>query len=220
MKKDIDITKSIKELDETWEKLAKKDPKIYIYSDKGKKVTDEEYRISGKIDYDKYISSDSSLNLKREHKVLEIGCGNGRMSEYIAENFNIVDCIDISNEYIKQGKERLPYVSNIVWQHVNGITYPYPDEYFDFIFSYTVFQHIKSIEIIRKNFEEITRALKSDGIAKIQLRGKSTAKNEWYSGIAFVSKMMIDKLLKDLNLKLIKNEKGHKDYVWLWLKKV
>ena len=212
--------RKIKNMREMWNVLAITNPKFFIYSDKGEDVKDEKFRQSGLDDYNRFIALDGLLNLKKEYKVLEIGCGNGRMSEYIASYFDEIYCVDVSDTYIEQAKNRLSNISNIHWESTDGETYPYSAEYFNFIFSYTVFQHIDSKTIIRRNFEEIARVLKRGGVAKIQLRGKETEEDKWFSGVAFTTDDMINKLLENLSLKLIKKEQGDKEYIWFWLEKI
>ncbi len=87
----------------------------------------------------------------------------------------------------------------------------------DLVFSFIVFQHMPSREIIRKNIEEIARVLKSDGIAKIQLRGIPVSKGNWYYGPSFNSADVQD-LISGLPLSLLNIEGEGNKYFWVWLK--
>lgn len=93
-------------------------------------------------------------------RVLEIGCGIGRLSE-------LYDCgIDISEQMLKQtppGKEH---------RLTSGRVIPYGDESFDTIFCVQVFQHLPDIQ---NYISEAYRVLKPSGRFIFQfIRGASS----------------------------------------------
>ena len=122
-----------------WDKLAKTNSKYYINSDKGRGITEEEFRYSGEIDYDDYIYSDHDFLFERfirtrSSTCLEIGCGTGRMTEFISRDFRYVVGIDISGEMIKQAKQRLEKLNNLALIETDGKTIPLKDNSIDFVF--------------------------------------------------------------------------------------
>ena len=202
---------------ELWEKLAKENSRYYINSDKGKKITENEFRESGQDDYVKFIAKDTLID--NRERFLEIGCGIGRMTEFIAKDFNEVYGVDISGEMIKQGKERLTGVYNAILVETDGESIPFDDNFFNIVFSYLVFQHFKSREMIEQNFKEVYRVLKPKGVFKVRLRTDINEDMEkWWSGVG-LDEAEIDRLCKETGFTLIKEEKVGNYGVWLWLEK-
>ena len=50
-------------------------------------------------------------------------------------------------------------------------------------FSFIVFQHMPNKKVVGKNFEEIKRVLKNNGIAKIQVRGLPQVNSIGFMGL-------------------------------------
>lgn len=102
--------------------------------------------------------------VKNGDKILDLGCGNGRL----AELFNIRDIeyigIDDSDKLIKLAKDK--YASGkIKFIVADGLNLPFADNYFDKIFSIAVLHHIPSRELRLKFLSETRRVLKKDGVA-------------------------------------------------------
>lgn len=102
----------------------------------------------------KFISDlDFNLGFKPKGKVLEIGCGVGRLME---DGF----CgIDISEEMLKIARERKP---NCEFKICDGRTIPYEDSSFDFVYCVLVFQHIPFAAVC-SYITEAARVLKRGG---------------------------------------------------------
>lgn len=205
---------------ELWEKLAKKNSLYYINSDKGRKITEEEFWESGREDFHTYIANDpiiQSYLLWSGTTILDIGCGIGRMVKYMARYFKKVIGIDISGEMIRQGREKLKRLDNVELIETDGETIPLPDDSVDFVFSYLVFQHMKSREMVEKNFKETYRVLKPKGLFKVRLRAdKLKSLKPWWSGVNY-TEYEARILSTETGFFINKTEKV-KDYgLWLWL---
>jgi SAM-dependent methyltransferase len=88
-------------------------------------------------------------------RVLEIGGGTGYQASLIASTGAAVDSIDVA--------EPLPGVETYFPVRIyDGQTLPFPDDYFDVVFSSNVLEHIPDLKTM---FSEIQRVLKSDGRA-------------------------------------------------------
>lgn len=205
-----------------WNKLAETNARYYILTDLGEKISEEEFKKSGERDFQELIANDvlvaERLGNFKERVVLEIGCGIGRITEFLSQRFAKVYGIDISEEMIKKARERLKNYKNIEFTANNGKSYPLPDSSIDFIFSYIVFQHMSNKGVIESNFREIGRVLKKDGLAKIQVRGLPTSKNNWFYGPAF-TQPEIKKILDIAGLNIIKTSGESQRYFWIWLTK-
>lgn len=88
---------------------------------------------------------------------LEVGCGSGFISEYFAKNgFSKVHAVDVADERkIKNGFE---------FQLVVGTQLPFGDDYFDFVISNHVIEHVGSLERQIDHLKEIYRTMKPGGI--------------------------------------------------------
>jgi len=215
--------KSAPQLNETWEKLAKKNPYYYANPTKKRQNIDEfELRQSGEEDYLKYVAGDTLLqkllsNL-RNKSVLEIGTGVGRMTEFFSQDFKTVHSIDISPTMLAIARKRLNLFTNVNLVKSEGDNIPFPDKSFDIIFSYLVFIHLPSLALVQDYFKEIARTLRADGLAKIQLRtGASPYFWRWFYGIS-LSPEKADNLAKNTGLQIIKSEIENGKSIWLWLK--
>ena len=201
-----------------WEKLAKENSRYYINSDKGRNISEEDFIKSGEEDCDRFVFNDPLI--EDLGSCLEIGCGTGRMTEFLADFFPKVYAVDISGEMIRQGKERLQGLNNIEWVETNGETLPFPTESVDFIFSYIVFQHIKTPEMVQETFKEAYRVLQPYGLFKVRLRTDNVddKMDSWWAGVSF-SKEKMDELIKDSGFKLLDSEPVEDYGIWLWLVK-
>ncbi len=215
-------TESITESKEKWNSMAKENSRYFVKTNHGQEINEETFQKSGEEDFKEHIEEDSFLIQKlgdlKERSVLEIGCGTGRITEFLARRFKTVAGIDISEEMIRVGKERLKNLPNVRLLATDGLSYPFPSLSFDFVFSFIVFQHMPDTATIRKNFEEISRVLKDGGIGKIQLRGEPTSKKYRFYGPAF-DREGVERLLADLPLKVIKTEGEGGRYFFIWFQK-
>ena len=201
-----------------WDKLAKENSKYYINSDKGKGISEDEFWESGQEDYKKLILNDNVLNVAehfREH-FLEIGCGTGRMTLYISTDFEKVTGIDISGEMIKEAKKRLKDTNMVGIELIetDGFNIPLADNSIDIAFSYLVFQHFKTEEMIYSNFDEVYRVLKPKGIFKVRVRTDKVDTNKWWGGVSCDETYPLS-----IGFKLLKKEPVEDYGLWLWLQK-
>ena len=206
-----------------WEKLAEENSRYYINSDKGRGITEEEFRDSGRNDYIEHIFSDEIVmdipNVSLDPvTIIDLGCGTGRMTEFMNSDFDKVIGVDISSKMIKNGRKRLGKSSDIKLIESDGESIPLDDNSVDVVFSYLVFQHIKEKKMVEKNFEEVYRILRPDGLFKVRIRSDKVDVNKWWGGVNY-TEQSIGKLIKEVGFDLLKTEPV-KDYgFWLWLKK-
>jgi ubiquinone/menaquinone biosynthesis C-methylase UbiE len=108
--------------------------------------------------------------VKPNSKILEIGCGTGNILTYISKEKNC-DCygIDISSD----SEEVIKYFeknrgTKIHFMIGDGFNVPYPDNYFDVVYSEGVIEHFNNQEII-KMVDEHVRVCRPDGIIIISV---------------------------------------------------
>lgn len=106
-------------------------------------------------------------------KVLDLACGSGKHTVYLAEQGFAVYGIDISEEGIKKAKQWLKK-KNLCADLVVGSIYkrlPYEDNFFDAVICIQSINHAR-IETIRRAIKEIERILKPKGFIFITTRKK------------------------------------------------
>jgi len=199
-----------------WEKLAKENTRFYIASSFGRGITEKQFTESGEKDYERLLTLDGKSELVKG-TFLEIGCGTGRMTEFIAKDWSKVIAVDISSEMIKQGKKRLKHIYNIEWHETDGETLPLPDNSVDFAFSYLVYQHVKTRGMMKRNFREVCRVLKPGALFLAFLRHKEESMRKWNSGVGY-DKLTVPDLLG--GFRLLKSDYKDDCYTfWIWLQK-
>jgi SAM-dependent methyltransferase len=87
---------------------------------------------------------------------LEIGCGFGRLSPYIAEHFEQHTAVDINNWAVSEAGQFYPGISFSV---ASATELPFPDHSFDTVITWTVLQHIPNA-LVGKALSEIKRVAK------------------------------------------------------------
>ena len=159
-------------------------------------------------------------NIDIRKKILDAGCGEGRFSKYFIEKGADITSMDFSEEYVKLAKKNIRK-GKFVLGSVTNI--PFPDNYFDYIFSVDVLQHVPEL---KKAISEFHRVLKKGGVLiiidknKLGLHKKYLIPNilvqkykemaEWrYSG--FKEQWFMPKKLK----KIIDEKFGNSRYKYL-----
>lgn len=104
------------------------------------------------------------MKLNEKDKILEIGCGDGRMwkkcENKIPNNIEII-LSDISEGMIEDARDNLKSLNdNIKFQNVDCINLPYEDESFDKVVANHMIFYVKDR---KKAFSEIRRILKKGG---------------------------------------------------------
>jgi ubiquinone/menaquinone biosynthesis C-methylase UbiE len=84
---------------------------------------------------------------------LEIGCGFGRLSPYIAEHFEQHTAVDINNWAVSEASRFYPEISFSV---ASATELPFPDHSFDAVLTWTVLQHIPN-SLVGNALSEINR---------------------------------------------------------------
>lgn len=110
-------------------------------------------------------------------RVLEIGCGMGRLFEGLSRRFGEIWGTDISKEMIRQGRSVCTVEAK--WILGDGCTLKeVKDESIDHVLSFEVFEHIPQPSVIRGYFVEIHRVLRGGGTFQVQLRRASDTKRQ------------------------------------------
>jgi SAM-dependent methyltransferase len=157
-----------------WNKRAREDANYYVAFGRRDQADEEFFSTAADVVRDleaelKRFTADRPAAIRR---ALEIGCGPGRLIRPMSRHFSEIHGIDVSDEMIAQAKVRLRGISHAHPHHASGSDLTlFPDEHFDFVYSYAVFQHIPSAEVVFSYFREIVRVLRPGGFARLQING-------------------------------------------------
>jgi SAM-dependent methyltransferase len=160
---------------EDWDVRAREDAERFIYTRSCDRDT-ADFARSGEANYNQLVRPYLPILLRgraaRDCRVVEIGCGIGRMTEWFATEFGFVEAVDVSPAMIDGARRRLGDRANIGF-HVSGGSdlAAVTNGSADLVFSYIVFQHIPSREAIAGYLREAARVLKDGGAFKFQVNG-------------------------------------------------
>lgn len=99
---------------------------------------------------------------------VEIGCGTGRMTRAMAEDFDHVHGVDVAPGMLRHAQQAVEGL-DVTLHEVDGLTLPLPDSSVDAAFSTHVFQHLDSAADADANWAEIARVLSPGGTAMVHL---------------------------------------------------
>src|ERR1700680_3440876 len=172
-----------------WNDRAQEDAHYYVAF--GSRDQDEEGFLATAADLVQLIEAELKRFPKKANRrawrALEIGCGPGRLMKPLARNFGEIHGVDVSDEMIRLARERLRGIPHAHGHATNGASLAqFADSSVDFVYSYAVFQHIPSREVVLEYMHEICRVLKPGGIFRGQFNGlpHSAIPNPW-SGVVF-----------------------------------
>lgn len=122
----------------------------------------------------------------RSRRALEIGCGPGRLMRPMSHHFGEIHGVDISDEMIEIARKNLTSIPHAHPHHAPSSDLGgFADSSFDFVYSYAVFQHIPSRDVVFGYLREAARVLKPSGILRCQINGlpKTAKQYDTWSGV-------------------------------------
>jgi ubiquinone/menaquinone biosynthesis C-methylase UbiE len=209
-----------------WNDRAKENAQYYVQNEKEKWDQRDFFR-SGEINVANEVMTDmvaicggqrSPLDLR----MLEIGCGVGRMTRMLARIFEHITGVDISEEMIRQARENTADLNNVDLLVGDGCTLTaLPDASYDFAFSFIVFQHIPAYNVIASYCREVHRVLKPRGLFKFQVQGHTELKrNDMDTWLGYpVSTREAVKLAEESGFALERQDGAGTQWYWLWFRK-
>ena len=219
-------TKVLTKMRSDWNDRAKENAQYYVQN-ATKEWEQREFFRSGEINVANDVLPDmhticggqrSPLDLR----ALEIGCGVGRMTRMLARIFGHVTGIDISEEMIARARQNTADLTNVDLVVGDGCTLPgLADASYDYAFSFIVFQHIPSYEVIASYCREVFRVLRPGSLFKFQVQGGAGVRgNELDTWLGYpISTDKAKVLAKESGFELEAQAGAGTQYFWLWFRK-
>jgi SAM-dependent methyltransferase len=214
----MDDPKVLERMRADWNQRAGEDANYYVAF--GRHNQDEEEFFA--------TGADVVRNLERELKrgpgrdaALEIGCGPGRLLRPMSRHFREVHGVDVSDEMIRLARERLRGAPNVFAHHNSGSDLRrFPDGKFDFVYSYAVFQHIPSRDVVFNYLREARRTLKTGGVLRCQLNGLPPHARQYdtWSGVRITADE-ITRFARENDFQLLALEQLWTQYMWITCRK-
>lgn len=166
------------------------------------------------------------FDLPATGRAVDLGCGFGRSVEWLQHRYSRVVGVDISQRLLQQARQRFRESPHVEFLLGDGLNLPISDESVDFIYSFTVFQHIPR-PFVENYLREFRRTLRPGGSAVFNiLSGVNESKRlgmpfrEWSIGY---DPSEIQRLAKMAGLRTAKQVKwrlggGTGHWAWFHLK--
>src|SRR6185369_9619243 len=152
-----------------WNERASEDAYYYVAFGRREQADDEFFATAD------HLVNSLAADFKRlpgREAALEIGCGPGRLMRPMSRYFAEVHGVDVSDEMIRLARERLRGTPHTYPQVTSGADLGmFPTEKFDFVYSYAVFQHVPSADVVWSYLREARRVVKPGGVLRLQLNG-------------------------------------------------
>lgn len=162
----------VDQMRDDWNRRAREDANYYVAFAR-EKQPDGEFLATG---------ADAAPTFERElvrleggegtARALEIGCGPGRLMLPMSRHFAEIRGVDISEEMVARAQKNLAEVPHARVLVNSGCDLRlFEDGEFHFVYSWIVFQHIPSKDVVLGYLREAHRVLKPGGILACQVRG-------------------------------------------------
>lgn len=201
-----------------WNERAREDAHYFVAF--GRRDQDDEEFFSTGTDLVRELETE----LKRldpavavqDRRALEIGCGPGRLLRPMSRHFGEIHGIDVSDEMIAKAKDKLRNIPNAFPHHASGSDLSqFPDNHFDFVYSYAVFQHIPSGNVVFSYLRETVRVLKPGGVARLHINGlpKTSKVYTTWEGVR-ISSAEVHAFAREHNIRLLSLTGAETQYMW------
>jgi SAM-dependent methyltransferase len=175
-----------------WDARARENARHYVATGQTD-WSDEEFFRSGEQAVSEDLLTDMTNVCQGKHpsemKVLEIGCGTGRLTRALAKLFGEVHAVDVSGEMVERARAALANFPNAHVYQNNGCDLAVvPPLAFDFAYSSIVFQHIPSYDVIETYVREVNRLLRPGALFKFQVQGDARIEaqpDDTWLGVSF-----------------------------------
>ncbi|HSM76028.1 MAG TPA: methyltransferase domain-containing protein [Bryobacteraceae bacterium] len=219
---ELTLEQQLEKMRADWDARARENARYYVNT-ATENWTDESFFLSGEETVAGEILTDMTNICQGKHpsqmRVLEIGCGAGRITRALARLFGEVHAVDVSGEMVCLARAALKdYPNAFVYQNNGTDLSVIPPLEFDFAFSMIVFQHIPSRDVIETYVRETGRLLRPGALFKFQVQGDATLQTEdgdTWLGVPFSEQQALDMAYRCGFDPRYRHGAGEQ-YFWLW----
>jgi len=216
------LERTLDKMRRDWDERARENARFYVNTERTD-WTDDDFFASGERTVAEEILTDMTNICQgkdpKQMRVLEIGCGAGRVTRALARLFGEVHAVDVSGEMIAQATEALRSRPNASVYQNNGMDLSIvPVRDFDFAFSTIVFQHIPSREVIVNYVREVGRLLRPGALFKFQVQGDpslQTDADDTWLGVPFSDAQAVE-MAAECGFEPRHRHGAGEQYFWLW----
>jgi len=217
-----ELERTLDKMRQDWDERARENARFYVNTERTD-WDDEEFFESGRRTVREEILTDM-INIcqgkdPKQMKVIEIGCGAGRVTRALAELFGEVHAVDVSGEMVELARQAVRGMPNAHVYQNNGMDLGViPEGEYDFAFSSIVFQHIPSREVIESYVREVCRLLRPGALFKFQVQGdphvESDPDDTWL-GVPFTDEQAVE-MAERCGFEPRYRHGAGSQYFWLW----
>lgn len=212
----------LEKMREDWDARARENARYYVNTEV-EQWSDDEFFRSGERTVTEEILTDMvnvcGGKMPQDMRVIEIGCGAGRVTRALSRVFGEVHAVDVSGEMVAQAKHALRDRPNaFVYQNNGQDLRVIPPGSYDFAFSSIVFQHIPNREVIHSYVREVQRLLRPGALFKFQVQGDSTIEtqpDDTWVGVSFSDEQAVH-MAKICGFDARFRHGAGTQYFWLW----
>jgi SAM-dependent methyltransferase len=206
-----------------WNERAREDAHFYVAFGRREQDNDEFFETAREVvaglqwELRRFPASAN----RRAWRALEIGCGPGRLMKPMSRQFGEIHGVDVSDEMIARARENLRGIPHAHPHATSGADLaPFADDSFDLVYSYAVFQHIPSRDVVMQYLREANRVLKPGGLLRCQINGlDKTAKTyDTWSGVRIDAEEVREYALAH-DMQLLALEGTRTQYMWTTMRK-
>ncbi len=148
-----------------WDRRARIDPMYWVAATQ--EADEASYHASAEKDVTALVAGLGD-EVSADARVLDLGCGIGRMTAPMGAHFAEVVGVDVSGEMIERAKVLHADAENVSFATNSGADLAdFADESFDLVVSYSVLPHIP-VDVVTAYFAEVNRILKPGGWYRYQ----------------------------------------------------
>lgn len=190
--KSITLPEQLERMQRDWDQRARENARYFVDTSRTD-WTDQTFFASGEKTVAEEILTDTT-NIYQgkdpgQMRVLEIGCGAGRITRALSSIFGEIHAVDVSGEMVARARAALHDRPNVRIYQNNGCDLAVvPPVAFDFAYSALVFQHIPSREVIDTYVREVHRLLRPGALFKFQVQGgpsEDSSPDDTWHGVSY-----------------------------------